>query len=275
MKNIRGAKTKDYLVSQIILLKKGDNTLTAGGIRKKLIELHPGSKSVPKERAIYKIIERNKDKIQPSDLDNPWSLGSCRNNDISPDVIIPIQQQLLHYGRFLTIRRACWYSLLHPILFPLLEKAYPEQENQIQVELFQIASYYTRMEQLAEIKGEPLDTRDLDETFIFNQDFSLKTSLRVWNSLYRHIPQRPSKVMREKASTLTPENILGEEMSESEARLLNKFIKSLCAYDTDEGDLEKAISIAEKNPEIQPFVKKWMAFSLRRDIKISKKDGAK
>ena len=69
----------------------------------------------------------------PSSLDNPWSLGSCLEKGISADVIVPIQRQCLHYGRFLTTRRARWYSVLHPVLFPLLERAYPEQEEENQI----------------------------------------------------------------------------------------------------------------------------------------------
>lgn len=276
MINRRGPKTKENLVNEIILFKKGDNRLTARDIRDELLGLHPGSKSIPKERAIYKILERNKDKILPSDLDNPWSLGSCLKYDISVDAVLPIQRQLLPYGRFLTIRRARWYSKLHAVLSPLLEKAYPQQPSQNQIRLHQIASFYTRTEQIAEINGEAYpDTRALDNTFICNQDFSFKTSLRMWKGLYSQIPEKSSKVTDKKASALKAEQILGEQMTESQARLLNKFTKLLCAYEADD-DLEKAITLVKANPDIQPLAERWMALSLRRDIRISReKDGEK
>lgn len=274
MNNKRGVKTKDHLVAEIILLKKGNNRLAARDIRDLLLGSHPGSKSIPKERAIYKILERNKDKTLPSDLDTPWSLGSCLKYDISVDVVAPIQRQLLTFGRFLTIRRARWYSKLHAVLFPLLEKAYPKQVNQNQIRLHQISSFYTRMEQIAEIDGEVYpDTRALDNTFIFDQDFSIRTILRMWKGLYRQIPKKLSKLTDDKASALKAEQVLGGQITKSEARLLSKFIKLLCAYEDDDY-LEKAIIFVEENPDIQPSVEKWMALSLRRDIRISsEKDG--
>jgi hypothetical protein len=274
MKNRRGLKTKENLVTEIILLKKGNNRYTASGIRDELLRLHPGSKSIPKERAIYKILERNKDKTIPSDLDSPWSLGSCLKYGISPEVVIFIQQQLLRYpGRFLTIRRARWYSKLHPLLFPLLEKAYPEQASQNQIRLFQIASFNTRMEQISEINGEDYpDTRALDNTFIFTQDFSHETIKRIWNELYRNIKRTPSKVMREKTSELKIEQVIGGELTKDEAKLFDKYLE----LDADESNPEKAINFVKDHPEIQPFVEKWMAFSLRRDIRISsQKEGEK
>ena len=82
---------------------------------------------------------KNKMDSTSRELDNPWSLGSCLKDgikdDIAADTVLPIQQQLLPYGLFLTIRRARWYSLLHPLLLPLLEKAYPGQTSQNQIRL--------------------------------------------------------------------------------------------------------------------------------------------
>ncbi len=274
MNTTRGLKTKESLVNEIILLKKGNNRLTAGDIRGELLGCHPGSKSIPKERAIYKILERNKGKTIPSDLDTPWSLGSCLKYDISADAVIPIQRQLLPYeGRFLTIRRTRWYSILHPVIFPLLEKEYPEQLDENQWRLYQIASYYTRAEQIAEIRGEDYpDTQFLDNKFIFEQDFSFKTNYRLWNHMYKQIPEKPAKVTP-LASGLNAEQILAKQITADEARLLNEFINMQCDYEADDEDLEKAIILVEENPGIQPVAEKWMALNLRRDIRIIKKEG--
>jgi len=264
MSHIRGLKTKDYLVREIILIKKEDNGLSAKEVREELIKRHPGSKSVPKERAIYKIIERNRGKIVPDKLDKPWTMGSCLEYDISADVVVPIQRQLLLRGLFLTIRRARWYSKLHPILCPLLEEHFSGQSVRNQTRLFQIASYYTRTEQIAKINGEDYpDTQALDKTFLIDQDFSIKASRRIWDSLYRSVLEKPSKEMEEKASEFK-----GEEMTEDEERLFNRFTKI-------EGDLEKELIFIEENPNIEPLVEDKMAFNLRRNIKISTKEGAK
>jgi len=230
----------------------------------------------PSLRSYEEILKFIRKKFQEKNpLDNPWSLGDCLKYDILVDVVIPIQQQLLPYGRFLTIRRARWYSKLHAVLSPLLEKAYPQQPSQNQLRLYQIASYYTRMEQIAEISGKAyLDTRALDNTFFYNQDFSFKTSRRMWEGLYRQIPEKPK--VTEKASALKAEQILNKEMTENEARLLNKFIKLQCAYEADEGNLEKADIFVEENPDVQPLAEKWMALTLQRDIKIGgERDGEK
>ena len=239
--------------------------------------MHKVDNLVPGLSTVQKCLKKNKANWpKPSPLDNPWSLGSCLGKDISVDVIVPIQQQLLNYGRYLTIRRARWYSMLHPVLFPLLEKAYPGQLDQNQIRLHQIASFYTRIEQIAEISRETyLDTRVLDNTFIFNQDFSPETSIRLWMDLYLHIPALPSKVTDSPPPGEKAEQILGKNVAAEDVKLLNEFIENMNAYEAGVGDLEKAISLVHENPNIQPLVEKWMALSLRRDIKISPKEGVK
>ena len=248
-----------------------DNPKYTAGELKRIVE-----KELKRRGYNYRFTERTylniKNRLLPNlgekPMDRPWTIGCCIKYDISPDVIVPHQQQLLTLNRFLTIRRARWYSKLHPVIFPLLEKAYPQQPSQNQLRLHQISSFYTRMEQIAEISGEDYpDTRVLDDMFIFNQDFSFRISLRIWQGLYRQVSERPYKLTDQKASTLKAEQILTKEITEGEAKLLNKFIKLLCAYKTDESNLGKALMLVEDNPNIQPLVEKWMALSLRRDIR--------
>jgi len=259
--NKRGLKTKDYLVNEILLLKKGDNRLTAKDIREKLVELHPNSKSIPKERAIYKILERNKDKTISSELDNRWSVGSCLKYDISLDIVLSVHRQILPYDRFLTIRRARWYSTLYPILFPLLESTYPGQLEENRLRLFQITSYYSRAEQIAEIDGnDSPDTSDLDNTFLINHEFTLLASLNAWDSLYSQTPKKPTKVDDAKPI----EQILSDELTAREVKLLDKFIELFASNNFD-----KAAELASKN-NIVPLAERWLALSLRRDIKVNK-----
>ena len=212
--------------------------------------------------------------LGPRPEDKPWSAGCCIKEDISLNVVMPYQHLLLTSGRFLTIRRARWYSKLYPELFPLLEKAYPQQPSRNQRQLHQIASFYTRMEQIAEISGEVYpDTRDLDNTFFFRQDFSFKTMRRMWCGLYRQVPEKLPKVTDGNASKLKAEQILGEKMTEDEAKLVSKIIKLLRSEKVS--DWEKADALVEENPDIQPLVEEWMVLGLRRDIKISKEEGEK
>ncbi|MBA7714355.1 hypothetical protein ES703_123377 [subsurface metagenome] len=71
-------------------------------------------------------------------------------------------------------------------------------------------------------------------------------------------------------SRLKAEEILAKEVGAGEGKLLNKFIGLVC-----DGDLEKAIALVEKRPGLQPLAEKWLALSLRRDIRITRKDGEK
>lgn len=203
-------------------------------------------------------------------LDAPWAIGCCIKYGISPDVVIPFQRQWLSYGRFLTIRRARLYSMLHPILCPLLEKAFPGQSDRNQIRLYQIASFYTRMEQIAEMNGEDYpDTRELDERFIFNQDFSPEAFSLIFANLY-YQSGKSSKAKGERPSALKAEQILAGEMTDGEVELLNEYIEFFST-----GDFEKANTFYKSNPNIQPFIEKWRVLNLRRDITISKKEGEK
>ncbi|MFC1907213.1 hypothetical protein ACFLW8_03910 [Chloroflexota bacterium] len=222
----------------------------------------------PGESAFIKRVTKLRkeiNEIPPSKLDAPWSLGSCLEEDISAEVVIPIQHFLSTYGRHLTIRRARWYSMLHPLLLPVLEKSNPGQPKQNLLRLFQISSYYTRLEQIAITKGEPYpDTRYLDDIFLFRQDFSFVTNLRVWEAIYMRTPPERAK---ELPSPGKIEHLLSESITEHEAGLLNKFIDLLCIQD----NLSEAIRLAEENPEIQPLVEEWLPLGLRRDISKKKK----
>jgi len=235
------------------------------------LNLKLGEAQNPSLRSYEEALKVVRKKFQEKNpLDEPWTIGCCLKYDISPSVVIPIQSHLLQYGRFLTIRRARWYSMLHTILSPLLEKAYPGQLDRALWRFYQIASYYTRIEQVAEINGEDYpNTQLLDNTFILDQDFSPETFSRISNNLYYQGPEKPTKLADQKASAQKAEQVLAGEMTKSEAKLLNEFIE------LDATDLEKAITLQKANPDIQPFIDKWRALSLRRDIKISKKDGAK
>jgi len=213
------------------------------------------------------VTKLSKAKESLPELDNTWSLGSCLEYDIALDVVMPLQRQLLPCGRFLTIRRARWYSKLYPALSPLLDKYYPGQVSQNQLRLMQIASFYTRAEQIAEINGKAYpDTRTLDNVFIFNQDVSFETTLRAWLEGYLGASEKPTPLVED----VSIERILGKT-TDAEIKLLNKFIGLLASYDAGEADIEKLLAFTKDNPNMQPLIEKWLVLSLRRDIQISVK----
>lgn len=254
----RGPKTSPELENEIIILKREDNSLTAKEIKGELARLHPQLKNIPKEGAIYKIIKRNVDRVtSTSTLDKPWSLGACLEYGIKPEYVLPIQWQLAKYRRYLTIRRARWYSVLHPLLMPVLEREHPRSDEENQMWLFQIAGFYSRAEQVAEIKGDNApDTRLLDDKFLYHHDISFATIADVFCELYLLL-DKPVKA----ADTPTAEAVLAEEITPSQGKLLRQFIKLL--YDAL---MEKAVELAEENPSLQAVAQKWMALSLRREI---------
>jgi len=84
------------------------------------------------------------------------------------------------------------------------------------------------------------------------------------------MPEKPAKVKVTEffVSRLRAEELLAKEVSAGEDKLLNKFIGLV-----RDGDLGKAIALVEKRPDLQSLAEKWLALSLRRDIRITKKDG--
>lgn len=192
-----------------------------------------------------------------TDRDTPWSVGAyAPQGDIQP--LISLQRQLTEQGRYLTIRRARWYSTLYPTLSPLFEKAYSGDTAQNELRMMQIASFYCRKEQIAEVNSETPDTSDLDSTFLIGQDVSFETVLLEWINLFL-----PGAENLEDSTQARDTN--------ENAELLSQFINLL-----KQSGVVQAIKFAKKHPEVQPEAEKWMVLSTRQDIiNLRKKDGEK
>ena len=179
-KRIRGPNTKEYIKDDILLLKKNDvdGKLSAKAIRERLKKMHPGSKYIPKERAIYNIIQKNKEKLEFNPIDSPWSIGSCEKYNIPAD-IIPTLIELEQLGKTkFTIRQARWFARLKPVVFEMSAAKRPLEDALSGVELMRapendsrlnllaiIVAIYAGNEQLSELHGELYpDTSHLDST---------------------------------------------------------------------------------------------------------------
>ncbi len=179
-KRIRGPNTKEYIKDDILLLKKNDvdGKLSAKAIRERLKKMHPGSKYIPKERAIYNIIQKNKEKLEFNPIDSPWSIGSCEKYNIPAD-IIPTLIELEQLGKTkFTIRQARWFARLKPVVFEMSAAKRPLEDvlsglalitvphNDSRLALLTIITYqYAGHEQYSELGGEQyLDTSHLDFT---------------------------------------------------------------------------------------------------------------
>ena len=262
----RGLKTKVNIRDEIIRLKKEKPWISAAETRTELVANHPGAKAIPKERAIYKIWERNKEKIVPSVLDKPWSLGS-NYNDLPIEglkQVISIQKKMLQHDRFLTNRRARWIAILSVLLAPIDD-----------LDLLQIASFYTRLEQLSEINDIPLDTRDLDATFLINRDMLKASIIQKWVEVYYPQINEDTKRTKRLESITKP---LKLNMSDKKRAVFNKFADFLMQSVTDESKRDDLMSFVIEHPEIQEQAVEWLALNTRRDIMgllAGKKDGEK
>lgn len=188
-KGLRGPNTKKDIKDDILLLKKNDveGKLSAKDIREKLLKIHPGSKYIPKERAIYNIIQKNKEKVIFDPIDSPWSIGSCEKYNIPADIIPTlIEHEQVGQPKF-TIRQARWFARLKPVVYEMSAAKRPLEDclsglaqtglvripaphNDSRLALLAIITYqYAAQEQLSELEGEQYpDTSGLD-SYIFTE----------------------------------------------------------------------------------------------------------
>ena len=83
----------------------------------------------PTEDTLARMISEARNK-QPSELDQPWSIGACAQYNIPPDIIpVLIRLQKLKAARRrrrlageITIREARWVARLYPAAEPLIDK---------------------------------------------------------------------------------------------------------------------------------------------------------
>ncbi|MBA7638951.1 hypothetical protein ES703_46607 [subsurface metagenome] len=177
-KGLRGPKTKKDIRTDILLLKKNDvdGKLSAKDIREKLLKIHPSSKYIPKERAIYNIIQKNREKVKVDPIDSPWSIGSCEKYNIPADIISTlIEYEQVGQPKF-TIRQAKWFAKLKPVVFEMSAAKRPLEDwlsglthnpaphKDLRLALLAIIAYqYAAHEQITELEEDKhQDTSDLD-----------------------------------------------------------------------------------------------------------------
>lgn len=105
--------------------------------------------------------------------------------------------------------------------------------------LAQIAAFYSRWEQIAEVNNEPYtDTTALYKVFLIDRDVSISAVVREWANTYY--------------GQVEPEG--------DESGLLADFVNLLLQTGS-----EKAISFAEEHPKVQPEAEEWMLFQTRKE----------
>ena len=223
----------------------------AGQVHRQLIVVLGEGKAPASISSVQKVLPEWKKNYSP---DRPWSLGAyIPQGDIMP--LLSLQRQLAEHGKYLTVRRARWYAILYPAVSSLFEHSYPGDTAQNEFRIMQIASFYCRTEQIAEVNCGILDTTELDNIFLIGQAVGFEVVLREWARLFLPGVERPDKVSD----------------TEKSPDLLSQFIKILLQSGAD-----RAFRFVEKTPQVQPLAERWMVLSTRHDItNLFKKEGEK
>ncbi|MFC2122459.1 hypothetical protein ACFLRP_02095 [Bacteroidota bacterium] len=208
--------------------------------------LFPKEKPPRWETVIKMISYARNHEVAP--VDKPWSVASCELPYQAIGRVVAIQRMLLGYGRYLTIRRAKWTAKLTPFI-----------PNADDLTLLQIASFYSRREQIAEIAGDDYpDTTDLDYIFIINGDISFETILRQWLNVYL-----PGIIddLKDKNTDPGPNIKDTLELTVQQKTLLSEFTNLLFS-----GEWDAIRDFILKHPDIRPIAQEWLVLSVRKDI---------
>jgi len=185
----------------------------------------------PSEDTLVKMISEARNK-QPSELDQPWSIGACDEYNIPPDIIpILISLQKLKdkdqgESRLwkMTIREARWVARLFPVAEPLVNKAFTDEESSLWW-LSLIVSSYIERERVSEQMNEQYpNTSDLDRLYFANEDPFSDVSLNAW---WNTIPPEYQQAIFdavEQERLVTHEDIKrhkGRPLSDEEVKMIN------------------------------------------------------
>ena len=141
----------------------------------------------PTEDTLVKLISEARNQ-QPSELDQPWSIGACAEYNIPPDTIptlIKLQKlkatndKEVSLGE-ISIREAQWVARLYPAAEPMLDKVFNDKEGEIWWLSF-IVNGYVQRERISEQMNEQYpNTSDLDKLYFANEDPLSDDSLEAW-----------------------------------------------------------------------------------------------
>ena len=185
----------------------------------------------PTEDTLARIISEARNQ-QPSEFDQPWSIGACAQYNIPPDIIpvlIRMQRnrtprQRKDVVRELTIREAKWFAQLFPVADPVVNKIFVGDGGRLWL-LSLIVSCYVQRERVSEQMNEQYpNTSDLDSLYFANEDILSNNSLEVWWGMF------PPEYQKAVANALEPrrllaiaetEKIRGRPLSDEETKVIN------------------------------------------------------
>jgi len=141
----------------------------------------------PTEDTLARMISEARNK-QPSELDQPWSIGACSQYNILPDIIptlIRLQKLKAIYDEGespgnITIREARWVARLYPVAEPVIDRLFKNEEGSLWW-LSLIVNGYVQRERVSEQMNEQYpNTSDLDRLYFASENFLSDEALESW-----------------------------------------------------------------------------------------------
>jgi hypothetical protein len=231
-------------------------------------ELEEAGYISPTYETMIKKISRARANVDGT-LDGKWSFGSCIKHNIPHEYIkdlVQHQNMMLERGDYLTIRRARWLSKLYPVL----------KGKVSDYMLLQIAAFYSRKEQIAEIDGLSFaNTLDLDKEFITNPNISFSSTIvpefmKVYFPFIRKEEKQKSNIQLEDKIKL-----IFKELPPAKAALIDEFKNLLLSSKTNKDKQADVEAFLKENPELEPEIQQLLLFSTRDNwiIQDNKKAG--
>ena len=177
----------------------------------------------PTEETLMRMISEARNQ-QPSELDQPWSIGACAQYNIPP-AIIPVLiriQELKASGdivgllRVVTIREAQWVARLFPVAEPVINKTFSVDQDRLLL-LSLIVSCYMEKERVSQQMNEQYpNTSELDRVYFANEDLLSEDSIEAWWNVF------PRKYQQAISEALEPRRLMGfKEVEQAKGRPLS------------------------------------------------------
>ena len=226
----------------------------------------------PTEDTLARMISEARNK-QPSELDQPWSIGACSQYNILPDIIptlIRLQKLKAVYDEGestgkITIREAQWVARLYPVAEPVIDRLFKNEEGSLWW-LSLIVNGYVQRERVSEQMSEQYpNTSDLDRLYFDSENFLSDGALESWWSTIPLEYQQDIVNAIEQERPILHEDIKrhkGRALSDEETKMINDCLDILksggpaalrefvnhCPLAQENGMLQIVTSILDSKP---------------------------
>ena len=182
----------------------------------------------PTEDTLARLISEARNK-QPSELDQPWHIGTCFQYNITPDAIPEIIQLMKERASCeegslgqATIREARWINSLYPAINRL---KLGDDDLKASFWMSVIVSGYVLRERVSEQMNEQYpNTSDLDRLYFANEDpFSDTAMVAWWNRIPHEYQQAVVDAVEQERAATHEEMTLhkGRPLTREETKMIN------------------------------------------------------